>query len=139
MPEKTKNETTNTSISVDADTKNTVDTIKSVIINKSYTNTDSVKNYFIDSLKINGDILSIFINYSGGCKNHTFELIGNKFYAKSLPPQTTVYLVHNNNGDSCRELIQSELKFNIKQLKYSGQNAVIVYVGKSHRIAYITE
>jgi hypothetical protein len=76
-------------------------------------------NVNVDSLKIKGDTLSIFVNYGGGCKEHNFELYSNGAYAKSLPPKLTLYLVHTNNNDRCRELIMRELKFNISNIKYT--------------------
>ena len=110
--------------------------VKMVIVDQNYNVKDSIVNYTIDSAKTNGDILSLFINYSGGCKTHSFDLYSNSLYAKSLPPQTTVYLKHKNNGDACRELIIEELRFNISQLKYSGKKTVIINVGKNHRVYY---
>ena len=80
----------------------------------------------IDSLKINGDILSIFVNYSGGCMKHDFSLYTNGMYSKSLPPKVTLFLKHINNDDACRELVMNELKFDIKQLKSTGSLSIRV-------------
>jgi hypothetical protein len=74
----------------------------------------------IDSLEINGDILSIFVNYGGGCKEHIFELYSDGTYAKSLPPIATLYLKHINNNDGCRRLVIRELKFDISAIKFKG-------------------
>ncbi len=82
--------------------------------------------YGVDSLSVNGDILSIFVNYGGGCKEHDFELYSSGMYAKSLPMQVGVCLKHKNNGDACRKLIFRELKFNIAKLKVAGNKSLIV-------------
>ena len=74
----------------------------------------------IDSLGINGDVLSIFVNYGGGCKEHVFELYSDGTVAKSLPPIATLYLKHINNGDACRKLVMRELKFDISEIKMRG-------------------
>ena len=71
----------------------------------------------VDSLAISGDILSVFVNYSGGCKEHSFDLYSNSMYAKSLPPKLKLFLKHTNNDDGCRELINAELKFNVAATK----------------------
>lgn len=73
----------------------------------------------VDSLAIKGDVLSIFVNYSGGCKDHSFDLYSNGMYAKSLPPKLTLFLKHTDNDDGCRSLINQELKFNISAVKYT--------------------
>lgn len=73
----------------------------------------------VDSLAIKGDVLSIFVNYSGGCKDHSFDLYSNGMYAKSLPPKLTLFLKHTDNDDGCRSLISQELKFNISAVKYT--------------------
>ncbi len=79
----------------------------------NYRENDPVKvvNGFIQDT-----ILNLDVTYSGGCKAHTFELIGSKFIQKSLPPQRGVLLVHHANNDDCRELMGERLKFNIKPL-----------------------
>ncbi|MGZ4061154.1 MAG: hypothetical protein ACXVPU_19135, partial [Bacteroidia bacterium] len=82
--------------------------------------------YNVDSLAVNGDILSIFVNYGGGCKEHTFELVSDGMYSKSLPPQISVCLKHTNNSDNCRKLVMRELKFNISKLKYTGSKTVTI-------------
>lgn len=118
---------------------NVASEIKNMIIDPEYTILNTGTAYIIDSAKVNGDILSIFVNYSGGCKTHSFDLYSNGAYGKSLPPQISVSLKHNGNEDACRQLITQELKFNISKLKYQGQNTVIVDLGNKHRIYYVTQ
>lgn len=110
--------------------------IQMVIVDSSIEKGKTGDPYVIDSVKINDDILTVFINYSGGCKEHSFELYSNGAYAKSLPPQTSVYMVHKGNGDACRELIHQTLQFDLSAIKYSGQNTVIVHVGENHKVRY---
>ncbi len=83
----------------------------------------------VDSLAISGDILSVFVNYSGGCKEHSFDLYSNAMYAKSLPPKLKLFLKHTNNDDGCRELVNAELKFNIVGTK-SGKSLSIQVANK---------
>ncbi len=85
----------------------------------------------VDSISVSGDVLSVFVNYSGGCKAHSWELLSNGMFAKSLPPKVTVCLKHTNNGDMCRELKMQEVKFNISKLKYLASQTVVVELRES--------
>lgn len=80
----------------------------------------------VDSLAISGDVLSVFVEYSGGYKKHSFDLFSNGMYAKSLPPKLTLFLKHTDNDDGCRGLINQELKFNISAIKYTSSLSIKV-------------
>ena len=82
----------------------------------------------IDSAWIDGNNLHLKVLYSGGCKEHTFELLGNGFMMKSLPPQTNIKLLHNSNDDHCRELIKEEHVFNLQPLQYSGNKELVIHI-----------
>lgn len=112
--------------------------IKNAIVNTEIDMTNTGGMYTVDSMKIDNDVLSVFVNYSGGCKEHSFDLYSNGMYAKSLPPQLSLCLKHTNNGDACRKLIIKELKFNISNLKYAGKNTVILKLGDK-RVTYATK
>lgn len=109
--------------------KQAVQPVKAAMVDPSADMTDTGAPYTVDSISINGDILSVFVNYSGGCKEHSFELLSNGMYAKSLPPQISVCLKHTGNGDNCRELVMTELKFDVTALKYKGGNATVIKLG----------
>jgi hypothetical protein len=85
--------------------------------------------YKVDSLSITGDVLSVFVNYSGGCKEHSFKLLSNGMYAKSMPPQLSLCLQHSGNDDQCRKLVMQELKFDVSDLRYKSGNTVILKIG----------
>lgn len=109
--------------------------IKNAIVTPEIDLTNTGNAYVIDSLALSGDILSIFVNYSGGCKEHSFDLYSNGMFAKSLPPQLSLCLKHTGNDDACRELIMKELKFNVSTLRYSGKNTVVLKF-KDKRVTY---
>ncbi len=109
-----------------ANTAPASDPVSEVIINATADINDKGTAYNIDSVKIKDDILSVFVNYSGGCKPHTWDLISNGMYSKSLPPQIEVVLKHANNNDNCRRLSFRELKFNIARLKYQGNKTIVI-------------
>ena len=81
----------------------------------------------IDSAWIAGNNLHLKLLYGGGCKEHRFELLGNGFMMKSLPPQTPIKLLHDNNDDHCRELIKDQQVFNIQPLQaLGGKNELVI-------------
>lgn len=74
-------------------------------------------SYTINSVKINRDILTIEVQYGGGCKEHVFSLFGSPAFMKSNPVQIDVMLSHNANNDMCKALITEELSFDLSPLK----------------------
>ncbi len=86
--------------------------------------------YGVDSMMVKGEVLSVFVTYSGGCKEHSWELVSDGMFEKSLPPQITVCLKHTNNGDVCRELKTEEVKFIISKLKNPASKTVVVKLGE---------
>ena len=119
--------------------KDTIEPTKKAIIAPDADLMNTGAYYTVDTIFIKGDTLSVLINYSGGCKDHSFELYTNGNYAKSLPPQLSLCLRHTNNGDGCRKLIMQELKFNINNLKYPGKNTVVLKLGEKHRVTYLSK
>ena len=90
-----------------------------------------------ESVTLKDDILILKFNYSGGCEEHEFALVGMKAMAKSLPPIRSIVLFHNNNDDSCRELITETLSFNIKPFGYkSGEAIKLMLEGWEEPILY---
>ena len=94
----------------------------------------------IKSASISGDIMLVTVEYSGGCEDHSFEMIGEMAIMKSLPPKRTVTLVHNANGDSCRELITKTLEIDISALaadENSGSEIILLLGGHETELSYI--
>lgn len=96
----------------------------------------------ITGVTISGNIMSIDVNYSGGCQEHNFQLYGSANIAKSLPPIRSVKLVHNANGDACRKLEVRTLVFDISDLTHKQEAGSVIYLtldGWKDRIEYIFE
>lgn len=94
----------------------------------------------ITSVKLEGNIITLGVEYSGGCKDHSFELIGSEAVMKSMPAKRAVKLVHNSNGDTCRELVSETIKFDIRALAYmekTGSEIVLMLDGYKESISYI--
>ena len=73
--------------------------------------------FWLGDVRIEGDILSLVVTYSGGCEEHEFALWTTPEYAESEPAQHGLFLTHNANGDMCEAAITQELRFDISPLK----------------------
>lgn len=72
----------------------------------------------IDAVEIRMNIMYIDVTYSGGCEKHEFRVVGSPMISKSMPAIRSVQLVHNANGDSCREQKKVKLEVYIDELAY---------------------
>lgn len=93
----------------------------------------------IKSAIIEGNTLILDVAYSGGCENQSFELIGDEMIMKSLPPKRGVALVRNTNGDTCRELVNKTLRFDITSLAYQdkdGSKIILLLNGYEKQLEY---
>ena len=90
----------------------------------------------IEDVEVAGNKMSITIKYSGGCKEHAFELVGHRMITKSIPPQRSIKLYHNNNGDDCRELINDILIFDISAFAVGDQEVSLKLDGYDKTISY---
>ncbi len=75
-------------------------------------------HYNIVSAEIEGALLFMKIEYSGGCAEHNFEFIGSQAISKSLPPQRAVMLMHDNGDDMCEGWVQRDIEIDISELAY---------------------
>lgn len=91
--------------------------ISVVEIDPTYKNIKTDSFTLLES-NVEGDNLILLVQYGGGCEEHEWKLKTNGAYAKSLPPQITLNLEHNANGDMCRALLTDTLEFNIKPVRY---------------------
>ena len=94
----------------------------------------------ITGVKLEGNILTLNVEYSGGCQDHSFEFVGSAAIMKSLPPKRSVKLVHNSNGDTCRELVTETIKFDISTLavtETSGSEITLLLDGVKDPISYV--
>ena len=75
-------------------------------------------HYEIVSAEIEGVLLFMTINYSGGCAAHEFEFVGSRAISKSLPPQRSVILLHDNGDDMCEAWVERKIEIDISELAY---------------------
>jgi hypothetical protein len=84
-------------------------------------------NFRLLEMTNESDILTIVVQYSGGCEEHDFNAYFSGGWAKSLPPQAAITLEHlNPKNDACRSMVKDTFQFNMKPLQYAGGNEVVV-------------
>lgn len=74
------------------------------------------------------NILSLNVEFEGGCDEHDFKLIGNHMISKSLPPRRLVSLIHMKNNDECNQLQTEMLKFDLSNLAEKGSEINKIYL-----------
>ncbi|MFN3916225.1 MAG: hypothetical protein ACK4K0_00670 [Flavobacteriales bacterium] len=108
--------------------------IKSTITESGFIEPKENAPFVVKSVKVKGDILTIEVEYSGGCQKHEFDLFFNGIYMKSMPPKAGLILVHKNNGDNCRELITETLKFDLTSTRYGDtKDYTIIFSLNNHK------
>ncbi len=94
----------------------------------------------INSVSIDGNIMTIDIEYSGGCEEHWVDLIGSFSVMKSLPAKRSIKLMHTANNDNCRKIVNETLMFDISAFAMratSGSEIILLLDGYKGQISYI--
>jgi len=72
--------------------------------------------FTIISVERAGDILKVKVSYSGGCIEHTFDIIWGGEILLSYPCQIGLILTHDANGDQCEANITETLEIDLNKL-----------------------
>ncbi len=80
--------------------------------------------YRISNAYLNDTILTIGVEFFGGCKEHEFDLVFNGLYKKSLPRKADLFIVHESNGDTCKSEVKKEVYFNLTPIIGTQKQAV---------------
>lgn len=103
---------------------------------KDFENMGESANVNILNVNVEGNLMKLSISYSGGCEKHTFKLIGSEAIQKSLPPKRGIMLYHNSNNDSCREMKEENLIFDISAFAYPEGEIILNLQGWENPISY---
>lgn len=57
--------------------------------------------------------LQIKVTYSGGCESHKFQIIWPEIMTMIYPPDFSVILMHDNNGDTCEAYFTEAITFDL--------------------------
>jgi hypothetical protein len=71
-----------------------------------------LRDYVLD-----GSVLSLDVEYGGGCATHELDLVAWGGWLESFPVQVNVLLTHESYGDPCEALIRRTLQFNLIPLR----------------------
>lgn len=86
------------------------------IDNNRKNNISEGDNYTIKESKREGDNLQVILEYSGGCKVHTFEIIWDGIVYTDNPCKINLLLIHRGNFDNCEALITDTINIDLKKL-----------------------
>lgn len=81
----------------------------------------------IDSIYMDGNYLIVALRYGGGCKEHTFGVVGSEMIAKSYPPIRAIQIVHRANEDHCRAIKDTTLQVDMTDLAYKQEVGSEIY------------
>lgn len=81
----------------------------------------------INAVEVRGNTMYIDLSYGGGCKTHTFEVIGSTVVAESHPPVRAIQLVHKANGDLCRAIVHQRLEIALENIAYQQREGSEIY------------
>lgn len=102
--------------------------IKPIVVNTNLFKTAPSDPLQIISASINGDIISIVVEYGGGCGTTNFELIDNN---------NGLTRISFFDDDQCKTLKQVVLHFNLVPARKTGANSIIInLVGYSGSLIY---
>jgi hypothetical protein len=70
--------------------------------------------FVLEEASLDDCLLTLDVNYGGGCKEHEFEVfMSPSLFDESLPVRANLWLKHNGNGDFCRGLVSDKLVVDI--------------------------
>ena len=94
----------------------------------------------VQETRIEGDVLTVMVGYSGGCEAHQFTLLVSLAATRSIPPQHRLKLLHQSNGDACEAYITSVLRFDLTPIRglYPELAGVALHLeGVEHVLDYV--
>lgn len=102
-----------------------------VIIDSSFSVNNKNMRMNILNIQLNKDVLTMEINYSGGCQEHNFNLYSN---GKIENNTMQLFLVDMQNEDFCKMLLTDTLKFNLSNLKTISKNKLNLTINRNEQI-----
>ena len=71
----------------------------------------------LNAADVSGEILTIKVSFSGGCRYHEFVLTAATFFLESDPVQLPMALTHDDNGDTCEAYPTENRRFDLSPIK----------------------
>lgn len=102
-----------------------------VIIDSSFNVNNKNMRMNILNMQLNKDLLTIEINYSGGCKEHQFNLYSNGITENN---NLQLFLVDAQTEDFCKMLLTDTLNFNLSNLKTLNKSKLNITINRNEQI-----
>lgn len=114
-------------------------TLNSLQIDKNFNSrSENTLGYKITGHQLNGDQLKLYVEYTGKCKNHEFELKSKGMFLKSNPPKLPLYLTHTYNAKQCDDVVSDSIQFDVSSIKNINKSTKTVILTVSGYITPIT-
>jgi hypothetical protein len=65
---------------------------------------------------LDGDVLTLDVEYAGGCADHEFDVWWGGALAPSIPPVLPLEVQHYSNGDSCEAIVTDTIAIDLSSL-----------------------
>jgi hypothetical protein len=109
--------------------------LPSVIITDEHPDSIQLRPFDLQNVSIDGDTISIGLQYGGGCRDHEFSLyMSPAAFAESTPVRASLYLWHEDNEDPCDALLSQEVLFDLRPIaelfrqQYGGYDEILIAV-----------
>lgn len=96
----------------------------------------------ITDVRREGNTLFVNVNFTGGCGEHYFKVIGNPAIMKSMPAKRSVMIAHDVPREICEDMVSKVLEIDISALAESqtpGSQIILLLDGWEKEINYIFE
>ncbi|GAB5520402.1 MAG: hypothetical protein RhofKO_26530 [Rhodothermales bacterium] len=110
-----------------------------VVVQDPFDGSFSMDPVTVDSAWVANDSLYLDVGHSGGCAEHDFRLYGAQALSPLtiFPPQGSVVLSHDANGDLCEAYVTAQLRFDLTPVldawgrDYDGPAKAMIYVERN--------
>ena len=85
-----------------------------VVFGSAALRTDS---FDLNAAAVSGNILTVNVSFSGGCRYHVFVLTAAGAFRESDPVQLPMVLTHDDNGDTCQAYPTEDRRFDLTPIK----------------------
>lgn len=92
-----------------------------IVLNSNNPDSLATDPIYIHEAFVDGNCLQIKLSYSGGCKEHSLDLVRLNPSIATNPSIPIFEISHNANGDMCEAYFTKELRFDLTPLKLEGK------------------
>ncbi len=57
------------------------------------------------------NLLELSVGYTGGCTEHYIDVCWNREFSSDSPPEVELFIVHNDQGDTCNDPVTEDLSY----------------------------